>query len=77
MIISFEQAGFLKTIDPLRKSTNYTSRKVFALDIFTHSISQKLLKQNNNLALSSPVKKFCRFSRKISQNHLRPGSLNA
>jgi len=40
MVINSEHAGFLKTIDPLRKSTNFTSGKVFALDIFTHSISQ-------------------------------------
>jgi len=40
MVINSEHGGFLKTIDPLRKSTNFTSGNVFALDIFTHSIFQ-------------------------------------
>jgi len=40
MVINSEHAGFLKTIEPLRKSTNFTSGKVFALDIFTHRTSQ-------------------------------------
>ena len=35
MVINSEHAGFFKTIDPLQKATNFTSRKVFAQAMFT------------------------------------------
>lgn len=47
MVINSEHAGFFKTIDPLQKATNFTSRKVFAQDIFTrgHAYLFKIVSQ--------------------------------